>query len=153
MAVIISEQSNQATLWAKQHYLLKSRNRAHMKTNDHANQTLIFSPNKFEWHSSSRLGAAKFFSKGDTQSKVFSQLNICEHKIMGNEIDKTEQELKKLSGKTSFHEWWTKCQLVGRAVSFCVFNETSSTKKVNHIPVIWERKQRNQRKNRVEWTY
>ena len=66
MAVIISEQSDQATSWAKQHYPHKSRNRAHMKTNDHANQTLIFNPNKFEWQSSSRLGAAKVFSKGDT---------------------------------------------------------------------------------------
>ena len=73
MAVITSEQSDQETPWAKQHSLLKSKNRAHMKTNDHANQTLIFSPNKFEWQSYSRLGAAKVFSKGDTQSKAFSQ--------------------------------------------------------------------------------
>ena len=152
MTVIISEQSDQATPRAEQHYLLKSRNRAHMKTNDHANQTLIFSPNEFEWQSSSRLGAAKAFSKGDTQSKAFSQFNKCEHKSMGNETGKTKQELKKIAGKTSFHEWWTKCQLVGRVISFYVFNQTSSSEKVNHIPVIWERKQRNQIKNRVEWT-
>ena len=112
----------------------------------------IFGPNKFEWHSSSRLRAAKAFSKGDTQStkgdtqsKAFSQLNTCEHKSMENEIDKTKQELKQLLGKTSFHERWTKCQLVGRAVRFCVFNQTSSSKKVNHIPVIWGKTEKSEK--------
>ena len=57
-------------------------------------------------------------------------------KSMGDEIDKTEQELKKLSSKTSFHEQQTKFQLVGRAVNFGVFNQTSSSEKVNHIPII-----------------
>ena len=62
--------------------LSQSWTRAHMKTNDHANQNLIFSPNKFEWPSSSRLGAAKVFSKGDAQSRALSQLSTCEHKCI-----------------------------------------------------------------------
>lgn len=65
-----------------------------LKTNDHTNQTLISGPNKFEWQSSSKLGAARVFSKDDAQSKAFSWLNTCEHKSMGNEIAKTEKECR-----------------------------------------------------------